>query len=266
VYHPPSTHLFVFILLWACYTRYIYLLHTTLILYLVGVVCIAYRSDSLVYILHLLPLRLLLATMKLSSRPTNLLRLPVLVVVAATFLLLAFDGGNNSNNNGGFGPFVQAFTRNCPEGEGDPLECDGGPTTPTDDGDDLPPPSEAIPVPVPVTPEPTPVPSALVVSTTEEPTPAPTAAQVAATEEPTTSPPDDDQDGVVDLFDFCPETPAGEAVDPEGCSDSQKDSDGDGVLDYLDICPFTPVDETADPSTGCSFSQLDRYVCTRVHG
>ena len=30
-------------------------------------------------------------------------------------------------------------------------------------------------------------------------------------------------------------TPTGETVDADGCSDSQKDTDGDGVTDDLDI-------------------------------
>jgi len=66
-----------------------------------------------------------------------------------------------------------------------------------------------------------------------------------------------DVDGVVDPLDMCPDTPAGETVDPDGCSLSQLDSDTDGVMDDVDQCPNTPVGETADPLTGCSPSQLD---------
>ena len=33
----------------------------------------------------------------------------------------------------------------------------------------------------------------------------------------------------MDDMDTCPDTPEGEDVDENGCSDSQKDSDGDGV-------------------------------------
>ncbi|MFC5191951.1 MBG domain-containing protein [Algoriphagus aquatilis] len=67
---------------------------------------------------------------------------------------------------------------------------------------------------------------------------------------------DADGDGVVDEVDLCPNTPRGEAVDENGCSDSQKDSDGDGVTDNLDLCPDTPMGETVDKD-GCSASQLD---------
>lgn len=45
---------------------------------------------------------------------------------------------------------------------------------------------------------------------------------------------DADLDGVSDKKDKCPETPAGVAVDADGCP---IDSDGDGVADYQDDCP-----------------------------
>ena len=45
---------------------------------------------------------------------------------------------------------------------------------------------------------------------------------------------DEDHDGVVDKKDKCPGTPAGVAVDPNGCP---LDGDGDGVSDYQDKCP-----------------------------
>jgi OOP family OmpA-OmpF porin len=45
---------------------------------------------------------------------------------------------------------------------------------------------------------------------------------------------DSDMDGVSDQKDKCPDTPAGVAVDKNGCP---LDSDGDGVADYLDDCP-----------------------------
>lgn len=47
---------------------------------------------------------------------------------------------------------------------------------------------------------------------------------------------DEDGDGVADLYDRCPETPAGVQVDVNGCP---VDSDGDGVPDYLDLEPDT---------------------------
>ena len=45
---------------------------------------------------------------------------------------------------------------------------------------------------------------------------------------------DSDMDGVSDKKDKCPNTPAGVAVDANGCP---IDSDGDGVADYMDDCP-----------------------------
>jgi len=45
---------------------------------------------------------------------------------------------------------------------------------------------------------------------------------------------DSDMDGVSDNKDKCPDTPAGVAVDANGCP---VDTDGDGVADYLDDCP-----------------------------
>jgi len=45
---------------------------------------------------------------------------------------------------------------------------------------------------------------------------------------------DSDMDGVPDKKDKCPNTPAGVAVDANGCP---VDTDGDGVADYMDDCP-----------------------------
>jgi len=49
--------------------------------------------------------------------------------------------------------------------------------------------------------------------------------------------PDSDMDGVSDNKDKCPNTPAGVAVDANGCP---IDTDGDGVADYIDDCPTVP--------------------------
>lgn len=57
--------------------------------------------------------------------------------------------------------------------------------------------------------------------------------------------PDDDNDGVNDGNDQCPNTPAGESVDADGCSNSQKDADGDGTPDSEDEFPNDP-DEDKD--------------------
>ena len=67
---------------------------------------------------------------------------------------------------------------------------------------------------------------------------------------------DDDGDGVFNDKDQCPNTQSGQAVDSNGCSLSQKDTDGDGVTDDKDICPNTGSGQTVD-SNGCSNSQLD---------
>lgn len=48
---------------------------------------------------------------------------------------------------------------------------------------------------------------------------------------------DSDGDGVSDKKDKCPNTPAGVAVDANGCP---LDKDGDGVADYKDDCPDVP--------------------------
>jgi surface protein len=45
---------------------------------------------------------------------------------------------------------------------------------------------------------------------------------------------DTDGDGVTDDVDTCPNTPSGQTVDSNGCSDSEKDTDGDGVSDDID--------------------------------
>jgi OmpA-OmpF porin, OOP family len=58
---------------------------------------------------------------------------------------------------------------------------------------------------------------------------------------------DADGDGVPDSKDKCPDTPAGVAVDVNGCP---LDSDGDGVPDHLDKCPNTPAGAPVDTS-GC---------------
>jgi len=62
---------------------------------------------------------------------------------------------------------------------------------------------------------------------------------------------DDDNDGVHDDQDTCSNTPSGETVDSNGCSDSQKDDDNDGVMNDTDQCPNTPTGENVD-ANGCS--------------
>lgn len=59
---------------------------------------------------------------------------------------------------------------------------------------------------------------------------------------------DSDNDGVADNADHCPGTPANTPVDAMGCT---LDSDGDGVADNADRCPNTPSNATVD-SQGCA--------------
>ena len=65
-----------------------------------------------------------------------------------------------------------------------------------------------------------------------------------------------DGDGIADIFDDCPETPLGEAVDNFGCANSQKDSDNDGVSDDVDQCSPTPQGTVVDVN-GCADSDGD---------
>ena len=69
---------------------------------------------------------------------------------------------------------------------------------------------------------------------------------------------DDDEDGVNNNLDLCPDTPAGLAVDAEGCSEAQRtsDTDGDGLNDPEDTCPDTEPDAEVDEN-GCSQAQRD---------
>ena len=58
---------------------------------------------------------------------------------------------------------------------------------------------------------------------------------------------DSDNDGVPDGIDQCPDTPAGAAVDARGCP---RDSDNDGVPDGIDQCADTPAGAKVD-ARGC---------------
>jgi outer membrane protein OmpA-like peptidoglycan-associated protein len=59
---------------------------------------------------------------------------------------------------------------------------------------------------------------------------------------------DDDKDGVANYKDKCPTTPHGVHVNKDGC---ELDSDEDGVVDSQDKCPQTPYGDEVD-SQGCS--------------
>lgn len=68
---------------------------------------------------------------------------------------------------------------------------------------------------------------------------------------------DDDNDGVVNEQDRCPNTPAGVRVDANGCA---LDSDSDGVADHADQCPGT-VRGAAVDENGCELdSDADGVV------
>jgi len=67
---------------------------------------------------------------------------------------------------------------------------------------------------------------------------------------------DDDMDGVTNDIDACPNTTAGESVDAVGCAASQEDEDKDGINDAFDACPGTPLGYSVD-ATGCAERQLD---------
>jgi len=60
---------------------------------------------------------------------------------------------------------------------------------------------------------------------------------------------DDDQDGVDNSVDQCPNTQAGDSVDSVGCS--TQDDDNDGVTNDADQCPNTPPGDDVN-SVGCS--------------
>jgi OOP family OmpA-OmpF porin len=60
-------------------------------------------------------------------------------------------------------------------------------------------------------------------------------------------PKDDDNDGVINMNDRCPTSPAGVTVDSRGC---EIDSDKDGVKDSVDQCLATPAGAKVD-SKGC---------------
>ena len=67
---------------------------------------------------------------------------------------------------------------------------------------------------------------------------------------------DDDNDGVMNSDDLCPNTDPGAAVDPDGCAQNQLDDDNDGVMNSDDLCPNTDPGAAVDPD-GCAQNQLD---------
>jgi OmpA-OmpF porin, OOP family len=64
---------------------------------------------------------------------------------------------------------------------------------------------------------------------------------------------DSDHDGIANSADQCNDTPAGVAIDSNGCG---LDGDNDGIADYRDECAQTPADIEVD-NVGCP-NDLDR--------
>jgi OOP family OmpA-OmpF porin len=81
-------------------------------------------------------------------------------------------------------------------------------------------------------------------------------ARVAPT---STQPTDTDGDGVLDMWDECPDTAPGVDVNARGCEiqDMTRDTDGDRVPDYRDECPNTMTGAPVD-ARGCTLdSDMD---------
>ncbi len=78
-------------------------------------------------------------------------------------------------------------------------------------------------------------------------------------------PADTDGDGVLDMWDECPNTPPGVDVTSRGCEirDMDRDTDGDRVPDYRDTCPNTPLGAAVD-DRGCSLDSDNDGVPTAV--
>lgn len=78
-------------------------------------------------------------------------------------------------------------------------------------------------------------------------------------------PKDSDKDGVPDKMDKCPGTPAGVAVNEDGCP---KDKDYDGVADYLDKCPDVVglAQFAGCPDTDTDGIQDSEDKCPKVKG
>jgi outer membrane protein OmpA-like peptidoglycan-associated protein len=71
-------------------------------------------------------------------------------------------------------------------------------------------------------------------------------------------PSDSDDDGVTDVDDGCPQTPAGPTPDPARRGCPLEDSDDDEIIDREDLCPNDPAGETPDPARrGCPLSDTD---------
>jgi len=74
---------------------------------------------------------------------------------------------------------------------------------------------------------------------------------------------DDDNDGVVNYSDACPDTPPGESVNEYGCAESQLDNDNDGVMNNLDTCPETPEGEIVN-FNGCTVLPSNNFTIETI--
>jgi len=74
---------------------------------------------------------------------------------------------------------------------------------------------------------------------------------------------DTDGDGVLDMWDECPDTPRGTQVTSRGCElrNIDRDSDGDRVFDHIDQCPNTPSGVPVSPN-GCALDSDGDGVTT----
>ncbi|WP_456378683.1 PA domain-containing protein, partial [Lutibacter sp.] len=66
---------------------------------------------------------------------------------------------------------------------------------------------------------------------------------------------DDDNDGIINGLDLCANTPVGEVVDADGCSNGQLDDDEDGIMNNIDECDNTPAGSVVD-EVGCAIFSL----------
>jgi OOP family OmpA-OmpF porin len=78
-------------------------------------------------------------------------------------------------------------------------------------------------------------------------------------------PQDSDGDGVLDMWDDCPDTPRGVEVTARGCEieEIDRDSDNDRVPDSRDKCPNTPTGMAVD-ADGCSLDSDQDGVPTAI--
>ena len=67
---------------------------------------------------------------------------------------------------------------------------------------------------------------------------------------------DDDQDGVLDPLDRCPNTDSEDQASADGCSPYQLDDDQDGVVNAYDFCLNSALGTTVD-ERGCEAEAIE---------